>query len=128
MGFNLDAALAEILATPVATVATVATNRQSVAKVAGVAAYQPPATKPPEVLPFTPPPSAKPIPSREDDDTFRHGRSATGNPVTWTGRIVRLDEWKRLSEWDSHGQDGRLWCGICREWASSFPECHGGAA
>lgn len=57
---------------------------------------------------------------------FRHGRSVNGNPKTWTGRIVSLDEWRKLSEWDRHGPDGRLFCGICRAWVSSFPDCHGG--
>lgn len=42
--------------------------------------------------------------------------SITGRPLTWTGRIVTMDEWRRLSDWDRHGPDGRLFCGICREW------------
>ncbi|QBJ24014.1 hypothetical protein [Haematobacter massiliensis] len=64
---------------------------------------------------------------QDDDDMFRHGRSIAGNPVTWTGRIIRLDEWRQLSAWDRHGPDGRLFCGICRAWvaADSFPHCHG---
>ena len=37
-------------------------------------------------------PSASP-PSRVDGDMFRHGRSVTGQPRLWTGRIVSLDEW-----------------------------------
>lgn len=82
---------------------------------------------PAPVMPFTPPPSA-PAPSRDEDDMFRHGRSVAGNPVTWTGRVVRLDDWRQLSAWDRHGPDGRHFCGICRAWVQpdSFPQCHGG--
>lgn len=84
---------------------------------------------PARVLPFAPSQPNALTPSRDDDaDAFRHGRSVTGNPLTWTGRIVSLDEWRRLSGWDRHGPDGRLFCGICRAWvaADSFPHCHGG--
>ncbi|WP_143412823.1 hypothetical protein [Haematobacter missouriensis] len=132
MLFDVQAALSEILATTRATIATPATNRPNVAKVADVAVQRAenPASAP--VLPFTPSPSA-PAPSRDDDDMFRHGRSIAGNPVTWTGRIVRLDDWRQLSVWGRHGPDGRLFCGICRAWVQpdSFPHCHdgnGGAA
>lgn len=89
----------------------------------------------PEVLPFAPPPSAEPskgvvtnpIPSRDEGDAFRHGRSETGGPLTWTGRVVSLDEWRKLSAWERHGPDGRLFCGICQQWVSRFPDCHGDA-
>ena len=56
--------------------------------------------------------------------------SHSGRPVTWTGRIVSLDEWKRLSAWDRHGQDGRMFCGACREWVmpGGCPHTDGGAA
>lgn len=57
----------------------------------------------------------------DDSDTFRHGRSITGDPQTWTGRIVSLDAWRSLSAWDRHGPDGRLWCGACRYWVGSCP-------
>lgn len=63
----------------------------------------------------SPSPSA-PAPSQDDADAFRHGRSPDGRPRTWTGRIVGLDEWRKLSAWDQHGPDGRLFCGICRAW------------
>ena len=132
MDFNLDAIMADILATPVATVATPATNGPNVAKIAGVAAHQPRATKPPEVLPFTPPPlkgvPMNPMPSRDDRDAFRHGHAFGDRTKTWTGRVVSLDEWRNLSAWDRHGPDGCLWCGICQGWVASFPECHSNAA
>lgn len=35
-----------------------------------------------------------------------HGRSVSGAPRTWTGRVVSLDEWRRLSHWDRHGPHG----------------------
>lgn len=42
--------------------------------------------------------------------------SITGRPLTWTGRVVSPDEWRKLSAWERHGPDGRLFCGACREW------------
>ena len=55
-------------------------------------------------------------PDGHDIDPFRHGRSVTGNPLTWTGRIVSLTEWRRLSEWERDGSTGKLWSGITRQW------------
>lgn len=122
MLFDVQAALAEILSGPVATPATPATsatpgpNPGPVSRKSQVSQAQPAEiSAPAKVLPFTPSPSA-PAPSRDDADTFRHGRSCIGNPLTWTGRIVSLDEWRRLSAWERHGPDGRLFCGACREW------------
>ena len=113
--FDVQAALAEILGGTAATVATPATNPASVASVAAVAPAHSENAAPAEVLPFVPPPYAA-VPSRKDADTFRHGRSVTGLPKTWTGRVVSLDQWRNLSAWDRHGPDGRLWCGACRAW------------
>lgn len=61
-----------------------------------------------------------------DTDAFRHGRSAGGSPKTWTGRIVTMDEWHKLTEWDRHGPNGKLFCGVCRAWVVNFPNCHEG--
>lgn len=77
---------------------------------------------PAEVLPLAPPPTTS-EPSRDTDDPFRHGRAFNGTPMTWTGRIVSLDEWRRLTIWDRHGPDGRVFCGICREWVEREGDC-----
>lgn len=131
MLFDVQAALAEILAASVATPATPATNSPEmppVSQVSRLSQSQPaeipaPAT----VLPFTSPPSA-PAPTRDEGDTFRHGHSFEGSPRTWTGRIVSLEEWRRLSAWERHGPDGRLFCGLCRAWVApgGCPHCQGG--
>ena len=55
-------------------------------------------------------------PSRQDAETFPHGLSVGGSPLTWTGRVVSLDTWRRLSEWERHGPNGRLWNGITGQW------------
>lgn len=111
MLFDVQAALAEILGDAPA------------AHPAPVSRAAPRVEAPPaKVLPFAPPPE----PSWQDGETFRHGRSVTGDPKTWTGRIVSLEEWRKLSDWDRHGPDGRLFCGICRAWVQSFPACHDG--
>lgn len=78
--------------------------------------FSPPAT----VLPFTPP--SAPAPSR-DDDPSRHGASVTGLPRTWTGRIVSLDEWRTLTDWERHGPNGRLFCAICKAWVQVGAIC-----
>lgn len=41
---------------------------------------------------------------------------AGGRPVTWTGKVVSLDEWRRLTDWERHGPNGRLWNGETRQW------------
>jgi len=70
-----------------------------------------------EVATVATPPArmSEPKPSAE---TFPHGTACNlgDAPRTWTGRIVSLDEWRRLTEWEKHGQNGRHLCGITREW------------
>lgn len=101
MWFDATAALAdiggrrEINAQPPATPATSATPRARVAIVADVA---------------TPPKR------NHETAVFRHGVSLGGNPMTWTGRIVSLSDWRRLSDWEKHGPDGRHWNGITKQW------------
>lgn len=73
------------------------------------------------VLPF--PPSAH-APSQQEADAFPHGTcSLTGEPRTWTGRIVALDAWRALPDWDRHGPAGRLHCGICKAWVTPGGSC-----
>lgn len=115
MWFDAQAELAKLAGgqeydarTP-ATTATPATKRAHVAIVADVAT--PSAT---EVTP------AQRIAPRftivATPDAFPHGKAINGNPRTWTGRIVALDEWRRLTEWERHGPKGRDWCGISQRW------------
>ncbi|GGO61965.1 hypothetical protein SAMN05444398_11932 [Roseovarius pacificus] len=74
-----------------------------VANVAGVAGVQ-------AEIPKTPP-SAKP-----PKTAFPYGASAGGRPLTYTGRVVSLEAWRNLTEWERHGPRGRLWCGVNRRW------------
>ncbi len=39
-----------------------------------------------------------------------------GRPVTWTGKVVRLDEWRRLTDWERHSPNGRMWNGKTQQW------------
>ena len=55
-------------------------------------------------------------PDAHGSNEFRYGFTFTGRPKTWTGKIVSLDEWRRLSAWDRHGPDGRVWNGKTRAW------------
>jgi len=121
MWFDVQAALAEIEggdipapeSDPPATSATPATKHARVAIVASVAT--PPAQNPESNAPETAPHVAK-VASVATPETFPHGLSVAGNPLTWTGRVVSLDAWRRLSEWEKHGPNGRHWCGITRNW------------
>ena len=108
--FDVRAELAKIQNqqdTP-ATSATPATqtpqNAPHVAKVADVAA--PPA----EIPNFE-----KPTVASEESD-MRHGFAVNGYPKTWTGKVVSLEAWRELSEWDRYGPDGRVWCGMTQKW------------
>lgn len=55
--------------------------------------------------------------------------SITGRPLTWTGRVVvSLDEWRKLSAWERHGPDGRMFCGTCQAWVRDCWHIECGAA
>lgn len=47
----------------------------------------------------------------------------TGRPRTWTGKVVSLEDWRRLSDWEREGPAGRLFCGICRAWVAQDGGC-----
>ena len=55
-------------------------------------------------------------PQKPSAETFSHGLSVTGQPKTWTGRIVTFADWPTLSEWEKHGPNGRLWNGKTQRW------------
>lgn len=122
MLFDVQAALAEILngAPEAAIPAIPAIRRDGIAEIAGIAAQPAEIPAPAEVLPFPP----QPAPSRQEAETFPHGLCRlTGCPRTWTGRIVSLEEWRRLSTWDRHGSTDKLFCGICRAWVAENGGC-----
>lgn len=116
MLFDVQAALAEILSGPLATSATQNPKHAPVSQMSRVS-QRPKAENPPpaDVLIFPPQPSA-PAPSRPADDPFRHGQSVTGSPRTWTGRVVSLADWAKLSDWEKHGSTGKLWNALTRQW------------
>lgn len=130
MLFDVQAALAEILGTEAATLATLATNRGGVAGVASVAAPHPPhdaasgqvlparAKRPANTAPHSP------IPSARGPETFPNGFChLTGRPRTWSGKVVSLDDWRRLTDWERAGPAGRLFCGTCRAWVAPDSGC-----
>lgn len=81
---------------PPATVATSATQRPVVPIVAIVADVAAPSAS--EINP--------------------QAKTAGGRVTTWTGRVVSLDEWRRLTAWERRGPNGRLWCGITSTWTN----------
>lgn len=70
---------------------------------------------PPAQIPKNAPDQQK-APPPPDPRDFRHGHTFDGTPKTWTGKIVSLDAWRQLSEWEKHGPDGRHWNGLTRRW------------
>ncbi|MCM2560919.1 hypothetical protein M8756_02345 [Lutimaribacter sp. EGI FJ00015] len=103
MWFDAQAELAKLgggresdACTP-ATLATSATQRDRVAIVADVA---------------PPRPSAKP----DTPGPAPYCESPGGRALTWTGRVVSLDAWRALTEWERRGPHGRRWNGITRQW------------
>lgn len=138
MLFDVQAALAEIMAADGCDSRDSCDSPAKESRESQESQLRPGETAPPaEVLTFPPQPSA-PAPSRLDgaaspriaDDAPRALCGVTGRPMTWTGKVVSLDTWRKLSAWDRHGPDGRLFCGICRAWVApgACLHCHGGAA
>ncbi|MEL7259263.1 MAG: hypothetical protein AAFN80_15730 [Pseudomonadota bacterium] len=50
---------------------------------------------------------------------MRHGFTVGGRPLTYTGRVVSLEDWRNLSEWEKHGPVGRGWNGKTQAWEMS---------
>jgi len=86
---------------PISGLAELAGGNAETEKMAAPAQIQKPTPQPPQK------PSA---------ETYPHGLSVTGQPLTWTGRIVTFADWPTLSDWEKHGPNGRLWNGITRRW------------
>lgn len=112
MWLDVRAKLAEIEGCAPATTATIATGwAEPVPRVAEVAEV---ATPPRVKSEIAPPARADGL----DPDAFPYGTACNlgDAPRTWTGRIVSLDEWRRLTQWEKHGPNGRHWNGITRQW------------
>ncbi len=45
-----------------------------------------------------------------------YGTSPGGRPLTWTGKVVSLDDWRTLSEWEKHGPAGKSWSPETQTW------------
>lgn len=53
---------------------------------------------------------------RSHGDTSPYGTSPGGRPVTYSGKVVSLDAWRSLSEWERHGPRQRRWSGKEQQW------------
>lgn len=53
---------------------------------------------------------------KQSGEEHPYGRSVTGNPKTWTGKVVSLEQWRQLSEWEKHGSTGRHFNGKTQQW------------
>lgn len=126
--FDVQAALTEIMASETATLATSATRQLGTGTVSQVSrvsqGHRADITPPPRVISLSQPHSV-PSAAQDEGDACRQVRSLGNRRRTWTGRVVSLDEWRKLSFWDRHGPDGRLYCGICRSWVENCAHCTG---
>lgn len=55
----------------------------------------------------------------DQHNDMRHGMSKGGRPLTYSGRVVSLEDWRTLSEWEKHGPDGRAWNCTTQQWEMS---------
>lgn len=108
MLFDARAALAEILAQGAATPATPATDGPNVASVASVAVPQCKTVE-----------GAHPSVPTPPHHGFPYGLGCGGRPHTWAGKVVSLEEWRRLTDWERHGSTGKVWNGRTRQWEPS---------
>ena len=125
MWFDPHARQAEIVGHPPATSATIATKAPALRPVSRLSQVsQPPEVQKPafnvaEIASVATPLSATDsgaMDGCEAEARFPHDYSALGGPVTWTGRVVSLADWRNLTEWERHGPDGRHWNGIKKQW------------
>lgn len=118
MAFDVQAALTRALEVEnqdteggdTATMATMATNHEPDPESVTVVAIV--ATTPSQEINET----NAAVGAKADGSDFKHGRSLTGRPRTWTGKIVSIEEWRSLSDWERDGPNGRIWCGQCQDW------------
>lgn len=61
-------------------------------------------------------PSAKAPANPATEPASPYGQSIGGGQLTWIGKIVSLDEWRTLTEWDRHGSTGKMWNGLTQQW------------
>lgn len=54
--------------------------------------------------------------ARQTKTAFLYGETAGDRPLTYTGRVVSLDAWRSLTEWEKHGPCGRMWNGRSQLW------------
>jgi hypothetical protein len=129
MWFDPYTKLAEIAGNLPATSATTATQAQPKRPVSQVSrvSQDPDARKPAfRVASVATVVTPRTVPSETIDmNIWRHGASVTGNPRTWRGRVVSLNDWRSLTEWERHGPNGRHWCGITRKWIEPKGELDG---
>jgi hypothetical protein len=64
------------------------------------------------------PPRPKPQAAPPDAAGFPHGTACDMGlyPRTWTGRVVSLQAWRELTDWERHGPRGGHWNAATGEW------------
>lgn len=65
------------------------------------------------------PVAVTPSPSPPAREPMLDQASVGGRPVTWTGRVVSLDDWRNMTDWERHGPRKKVWCGLNKRWVDT---------
>lgn len=117
MWFDAQAKLSEIAGRPPATSATTATQAPPLSRLSRVS--QAPVTEARKTEGFWQTAHVAKVASVATPSAPRtepDGETVGGRTVTWTGRVVSLDDWRHLTAWEKYGPDGRRWCGVSKAW------------
>ncbi len=121
MWFNPHAKLAEIAGQLPATSATTATKTSAVGPVSQLSQLSQgtaPQSGVADVASFAAFANFQPRPKQEEPTkpVSSYGESLGGRLLTWTGRVVSLDVWRDLTEWEKRGPNVLHWNGLTRQW------------
>ena len=117
MWLDAHAVLAEIMRDHPATTATTATKALAVSQESRLSQLPQPKTHMANVADVAASRLQR-VEQNSSPEAFPHGTAFNRGdaPLTWTGRIVSLADWRNMTDWEKHGPNGRHWNGITKCW------------
>ena len=120
MWLDAHAVLAEIMRDHPATTATTATKVLAVSQESRLSQPPQPETHMANVANVADVAASRlqRVEQNSSPEAFPHGTAFNRGdaPLTWTGRIVSLADWRSMTDWEKHGPNGRHWNGITKCW------------
>ena len=115
MWLDAHAVLAEIMRDHPATTATTATKALAVSQESRLSQLPQPKTHMANVADVAASRLQR-VEQNSSPEAFPHGTAFNRGdaPLTWTGRIVSLADWRSMTDWEKHGPNGRHWNGITK--------------